>query len=59
MNNHLRKYLPNSNTGPSTYRKIVNDLFAYQKAIRHFLLAWDAESHDNVVEHLSSKAHLT
>jgi hypothetical protein len=43
----------------TTYRKIVKDLFACQEAKRDFLLAWFAESHDNVVENLSSKDHLT
>jgi hypothetical protein len=37
----------------------VKDLFACQEAKRDFLLAWFAESHDNVVENISSKDHLT
>jgi hypothetical protein len=37
----------------------MKDLFACQEANRDFLLAWFAESHDNVVEHLLSKDHLT
>jgi hypothetical protein len=37
----------------------VKDLFACQEAKRDFLLAWFAESHDNVVENLSSKDHVT
>jgi hypothetical protein len=37
----------------------VKDLFACQEATRDFLLAWFAESHDNVVENLLSNDHLT
>jgi CRISPR/Cas system-associated protein Cas10 (large subunit of type III CRISPR-Cas system) len=37
----------------------MRDLFAYKEAKRDFLLAWFAESHDNVVENLASKPHLT
>jgi hypothetical protein len=37
----------------------VKDLFACQEANRDFLLAWFAESHDNVVENLSSKVYLS
>jgi hypothetical protein len=37
----------------------VKDLFACQEVKRDFLLAWFAECHDNVVENLSSKDHLT
>jgi hypothetical protein len=37
----------------------VKDLFTCQEAKSDFLLAWFAESHDNVVENLSSKDHLT
>jgi hypothetical protein len=37
----------------------MKDLFTCQEAKRHFLLAWFAESYDNVVEPLSSKDHLT
>jgi hypothetical protein len=48
-----------SAAGSSTYRKIVKDLFAYQEAKRDFLQAWFAESHDNIVENLSSKDHHT
>jgi hypothetical protein len=48
-----------SAAGSSTYRKIVTDLFACQEATRDFLLAWVAKSHDNIVENLSLKAHLT
>jgi hypothetical protein len=43
----------------STYCTIVKDLFACQAAKRDFLLAWFAESHDNVVANLSSNDHLT
>jgi hypothetical protein len=53
-------YLSQSSTaGSSTYRKIVQDLFACQEANRDFLLAWFAESHNNDVESLSSKDHLS
>jgi hypothetical protein len=37
----------------------VKDLFARQEANTDFLLAWVAKSHDNVVENISSKDHLT
>jgi hypothetical protein len=37
----------------------VKDSLACQEAKRDFLLAWFTESHDNVVENLYSKDHLT
>jgi hypothetical protein len=37
----------------------VKDVIACQEVKRDFLLAWLAESHDNVVEHVSSIDHLT
>jgi hypothetical protein len=37
----------------------MKDLFACQEAKPDFLLAWVAESYDNVVQNLSSKDHLT
>jgi hypothetical protein len=37
----------------------VKDLFTCQEVKSYFLLAWFTESDDNVVEYLSSKAHLT
>jgi hypothetical protein len=43
-----------SAAGSSTYRKIVKDFFACQEVKRDCLLAWFAESHDNVVENLLS-----
>jgi hypothetical protein len=48
-----------SAAGSSMYLKIVKDVFACQEAKRDCLLAWFAESHDNVVENLLSKDHLT
>jgi hypothetical protein len=45
--------------GPSTYRKLVKDLFGCQEAKRDLPLAWFAESHDNVGDNLLSKDHLT
>jgi hypothetical protein len=57
--NRIAHLSQSSAAGSSTYRNIVKDLFACQEAKRDFLLAWSAESHDNVVENLSSKDHLT
>jgi hypothetical protein len=57
--NRIAHLSQSSAAGCSMYRKIVKDLFACQEAKRDFLLAWFAESHDNVVENLSSKDHLT
>jgi hypothetical protein len=37
----------------------LKDVFACKEVKKHFLLAWFAESHDNVVEIISSKDHLT
>jgi hypothetical protein len=50
---------PSCAAGFSTYRKIVKDLFVWEEVNRNFLLVWVAESYDNVVENVSSKAHLT
>jgi hypothetical protein len=57
--NRIAHLSQSSAAGSSTYRKIVKDLFTCQEVKRDFLLAWFAESHDNVVENLSSKDHLT
>jgi hypothetical protein len=46
-------------TSSSKYGKIMKDLSTYQDVKRDFLLAWFAKPHDNVVENLSSKDHLT
>jgi hypothetical protein len=37
----------------------VKDLFPCQETKRDFLLVWFAESHDNIVENVLSKDHLT
>jgi hypothetical protein len=53
-------YLSQSSTArSSTDCKIVKDLFACQEAKSHFLQAYLAESHDNIVENLWSKDNLT
>jgi hypothetical protein len=57
--NRIAHLSQSSAAGSSTYRNIVKDLFACQEAKSDFLLAWFAESHDNVVENLFSKDHLT
>jgi hypothetical protein len=57
--NRIAHHSQSSAAGSSTYRKIVKDLFACQDAKSDFLLAWFAESHDNVVENLLSKDLLT
>jgi hypothetical protein len=57
--NRIANLSQSSAAGSTTYHKIVKDLFACQEAKRDFLLVWFAESHDNVVENLSSKEHLT
>jgi hypothetical protein len=48
-----------SATACSTDRKIVKNLFACQKAKRECLLAWFTESHDNVVDNVSSKDYFS
>jgi hypothetical protein len=48
-----------SAAGSSTYQKIVKHLFTCREAKKDFLLAWFRESHDNVVESLSSEDRLT
>jgi hypothetical protein len=57
--NQIAHLSQSSATSYTTYRKIVKDLSSCQEAKRDFLLAWFAESHDNVVENLPSKDHLT
>jgi hypothetical protein len=57
--NRIAHLSQSSAAGSSTYRKIVKNLFACQEAKKDFLLAWFTESHDNVVEKLLSKDHLT
>jgi hypothetical protein len=57
--NRIAQLSQSSTAGLSTYRKILKDLFTCQEVKRDFLLAWFAESHDNVVENLSSKVYPT
>jgi hypothetical protein len=57
--NRIAHLSQSSATSSSTYRKILKDLFVCHEANMDFLLAWFAKSHDNVVENLSSKDHLT
>jgi hypothetical protein len=57
--NQIAHLSQSSTVSSSTYQKIVNDLFACQEAKKDFLLVLFAKSHDNVVENLSSKDHLT
>jgi hypothetical protein len=56
--NPIAHLLQSSAVHSYTYCKIMKDLVASQEATRYFLLAWLAESHDNVVENLSSHDHL-
>jgi hypothetical protein len=57
--NRIAHRSQSSTPSSSAYRKIVKELFACQEVKMDFLLAWFAESHDNVVENLSSKDYLT
>jgi hypothetical protein len=57
--NRIAHLSQSSAAGSSTYRKIVKDLFGCQEVKRDVLLAWFAESYDNVVANLSSNDHLT
>jgi hypothetical protein len=57
--NRIAYLLQSSATGTATYRKIIQDLFAYHESNRDFLLAWFAESYDDFVENLLSKDNLT
>jgi hypothetical protein len=57
--NWIPHFSQSSTTSSFTYRKIVKDLFPCQELKTNILLAWFAESHNNVVEMLMSKDHVT
>jgi hypothetical protein len=57
--NRIAHLSQSSAAASSTYHKIVKDLFTCQETKWDFLLAWFAESYDNIVENLSSNDHLT
>jgi hypothetical protein len=57
--NRIAHLSQSSAAGSSPYRKIVEDLLACHEAKRDFCLPWFAESHDNVMENLSSDEHLS
>jgi hypothetical protein len=57
--NQIAHLSQTSAASSSTDQKIVKDLFTCQEAKTDFLLGWVPKSHDNVVENLSSKDHLT